>query len=98
MFGCVLTALGGFLVTVDRIEEDRVVVEWCDRTTSDLPAALFPADLREGAVIAVSFHPAVSASLPLPGPGLVGADLHPAARRDEAPSDSRGPSRTEIHP
>lgn len=98
MFGCVLSVAGGLQVVVDRIEEDRVVIEWCDTSTSDLPASIFPADLREGAVVTLYFRLASPADAPLPGSSLDGTDLHAAGRPVSAAPDPRGSSRTEIYP
>lgn len=97
MPGCVLTALGGFALVVDRVEGDRVVVEWCDRTTSDVPAALLPAGLAEGAELTV-FLVAPSATTPLPGPvpGVAGPQF--AGRAARAASEPSGAPRTEIRP
>lgn len=98
MFGCVLSVAGGLQVVVDRIEEDRVVIEWCDTSTSDLPASIFPVDLHEGAVVTLYFRLASPADAPLPGPNLDGTDLHAAGRPVPAAPDPRGSSRTEIYP
>ena len=97
MLACALLASGGFRLTIDRIEDDRVVVEWCDQSTSDLPAALFPADVREGAVVTLTLQPAASAAL-LPGPNLDEIGPHSAGRPDRTAATPRGLSRTEIEP
>ena len=97
MLGCILTLAGGYLVAVDRVEGDRVVVEWCDRSTSDLPGAMFPPDVREGAVLTL-FLAGPTPAEALPGPGPDGADLHPAGRTAGVAPNHRGPARTEIEP
>lgn len=89
-------ALACALAVVDRIERDdtggdRVVLEWCDRTTSDLPIALFPSDIAEGAEVDLAFV----AANPLPGPSRPVADPHSAGRDGAAASDQRGARRTE---
>lgn len=41
-------ALLSTLVVVDRVEEDRAVLEWPDGTTGDVPLSLLPVGTREG--------------------------------------------------
>ncbi len=96
--GACLQALLCAQAVVDRIERDdiggdRVVVEWCDRSFSDLPIALFPAGVTEGAVVAVQL--AAPQPNPLPEPSAPSADPHPAGRSVEAAFDHRGQTRTE---
>lgn len=97
MPGCILTALGGFALVVDRVEGDRVVVEWCDRTTSDVPAALLPAGFTEGAELTV-FLVAPSPTNPLPGPvsGVAGPQF--AGRGARGAPEPSGAPRTEKQP
>lgn len=88
--GTCIFALGA-LVIVDRIEGDRVVIEWCDRTTSDLPVALFPRDVAEGAVLTLAFQP-------LPVPNTARIAPHVADRPVSDAPDQRGKPRTETQP
>ncbi len=97
MHGCVLTALGASQLVVDRVEGDRVVVEWCDRSTSDVPAALLPAGLAEGAVLTVFLvAPSATDRLPGPMPGVAGPQF--AGWGTGGAPETRGASRTEIDP
>ena len=96
--GACLQALLCAQAVVDRIERDevdgdRVVVEWCDRTFSDLPIALFPADVTEGATVAVQL--AWLEASPLPEPSSSPADPHPVDRSVDAAFDHRGKPRPE---
>ena len=98
LLGCVLAARA----VVDRIEEDRVIVEWCDRTTSDLPAALFDGGVVEGTVLNVDLRPVtplgeISPSQSLE-PRLAGTDPRGADRPGVAALRQRGQSRTEAAP
>lgn len=99
---------------VDRVEADRVVIEWCDATTSDLPAALFAPDLAEGAVVDVWFSPRSATGVPVtpaslspaslnpkslsPEPSAAGTGARGAGRPGGGAPDPRGPSRTESQP
>ncbi|MSP54289.1 MAG: DUF3006 domain-containing protein [Myxococcales bacterium] len=92
--------------TVDRVEGDRVVVEWCDRTTSDLPALMFAADVREGAVVVLlppagrppAGRPALPPPTPLPEPRAVETGPRSADRPGGAAPTPRGVHRTEHTP
>ena len=50
--------------TVDRIEDDWVIVEWKDGSFSDIPVSVFPRVPREGERFSIRLKPAHS------GPGL----------------------------
>ncbi len=92
-------ALNEARVVVDRIEDDRVVVEWCDRTTSDLPATLFAPDVREGAIVTLVLQPTPNPSTnPLPEPREAGTDPHGASRPGSAAPETSGQPRTESAP
>lgn len=102
---CLAGVAARYEAVVDRIEGDRVVVEWCDRTTSDLPAMLFAADLREGAVVALltaqpptPFAQQAEPSQNLPEPGTIGTGPRGAARPDDVALTPRGSPRTETQP